>query len=75
MKNSIKVLIGALFIAGSTLFIGNTTNASSGYDGICCQRESGSCNHPNGITFTKSKWISGTTTCTGHEQDDFEVGE
>lgn len=56
MKNQLKILIGALVIAGSTLFIGNTTNASSGYDGICCQRSEGDCEHPNGMTFINASW-------------------
>ncbi|MGM0582655.1 MAG: hypothetical protein ACQETL_18405 [Bacteroidota bacterium] len=70
MKIQFKTLLGVLVIAGSTLFIGNNSNASSGYDGICCQRLSGSCEHPNGMTFEKSTWISGSSTCTGHEEED-----
>jgi len=67
MKNSIKILIGALILTASTFFVESKSNASSGYEGICCQRESGSCEHPNGMTFEKSTWISGSSTCTGHE--------
>lgn len=67
MKNSIKILIGAIVITGSTLLIEYKSNASSGYDGTCCQRKSGSCEHPNGMVFEKATWIQGASTCTGHE--------
>lgn len=51
----------ALMVSGSTML-----NAQ--YTGICCQRSSGYCTHQNGMVFEDATWISGSSTCTGHEE-------
>ncbi|MFT4805557.1 MAG: hypothetical protein ACI9YE_002779 [Psychroserpens sp.] len=45
-----------------------TEKTLAGYDGICCQRSSGECKHPNGMDFNNARWISDSSTCTGHEE-------
>lgn len=70
MKKSFKLFSLLLMIGGSTWSLGQgarTPSLAGDGDGICCQRDSGSCSHPNGMDFENATWISGSSTCTGHE--------
>lgn len=56
MKNLIKISFFSF-----VMFVGFAATS-----GICCSAQSGDCNHPNGMTFNNSKWVT-DQYCNGHE--------
>lgn len=69
-KRKMPKVVMAVSVAamGMGLFgaLQNEARATGGGKGVCCKNLDTSCFHPLGGLYADSKWVSGASTCTGH---------
>ena len=63
----------ALFGLSSMVVQPHEVTAQTSYGGLCCTNLDTPCDHPIGLTFADSIWVSGSSTCTIDEEGEVKI--